>query len=88
MVLKDTTSLTSGMDLSRHARTLRQGPAQARGPRSWWGHTAASLDLQEVPLRRFPMLVVLILGRTGLMLAIVFRSVLVPIKAVIMNTSR
>ncbi|MBK7351614.1 MAG: MMPL family transporter [Gemmatimonadales bacterium] len=88
VVLKDTTSLTSGMDLSRHARTLAKvPPKQLRGATIVvGGYTAASLDLQDVLLRRFPMLVVLILGCTGLMLAIVFRSVLVPIKAVIMNT--
>jgi RND superfamily putative drug exporter len=37
-------------------------------------------------LLRFPLLVGLILGATALMLAIAFRSVLVPLKAIIMNT--
>jgi RND superfamily putative drug exporter len=88
IVLRDTTSLTSGMDLSRKARGLaRDPPKQLRGATILvGGYTAASLDLQEVLLHRFPMLVVLILACTGIMLALVFRSVLVPIKAIIMNT--
>ena len=50
------------------------------------GYSAAALDFQEDLLARFPLLVVLILGATAVMLAIAFRSVLVPIKAIIMNT--
>ncbi len=88
VVLRDTTSLTSGMDLSRAARVLAKSPPKQLRDATIvvGGYTAASLDLQDVLLRRFPMLVFLILACTGLMLAIVFRSVLVPIKAVIMNT--
>jgi putative drug exporter of the RND superfamily len=88
IVLSDTTSLTSGMDLSQRARLLaRDPPKQLREATILvGGYTAASLDLQEVLLHRFPMLVVLILACTGIMLALVFRSVLVPIKAIIMNT--
>jgi RND superfamily putative drug exporter len=88
VVLRDTTSLTSSMDLSRRARVLaRDPPKQLRQARIVvGGYTAASLDLQEVLLHRFPMLVVLILACTGVMLALVFRSFLVPIKAIIMNT--
>ena len=88
VVLSDTTSLTSGMDLSRKARALaKTPPKQLRNATIVvGGYTAASLDLQDVLLHRFPMLVFLILACTGVMLAIVFRSVLVPIKAGIMNT--
>jgi RND superfamily putative drug exporter len=88
IVLRDTTSLTSGMDVARRARSFgRDPPKQLKGARILvGGYTAASLDLQDVLLHRFPMLVVLILACTGVMLALVFRSVLVPIKAVIMNT--
>lgn len=88
VVLRDTTSLTSGMDVSRKARRLGASPPrQLRGAVfRVGGYTAASLDLQDVLLDRFPMLVALILACTGIMLAIVFRSVLVPIKAIIMNT--
>jgi RND superfamily putative drug exporter len=87
-VLRDTTSLTSGMDVSRLARRLATTPPKQLKDASILvgGYTAASLDLQDLLLHRFPLLVALILTCTGLMLAVVFRSVLVPIKAIIMNT--
>jgi RND superfamily putative drug exporter len=50
------------------------------------GYVAGALDFQKLLLDRFPLIIGLILGVTALMLAIVFRSVLVPIKAVVMNT--
>jgi RND superfamily putative drug exporter len=88
VVLRDTTSLTSGMDVSRKARALGQTPPRQLKDATILvgGYTAASLDLQDVLLERFPTMVVLILACTAVMLALVFRSVLVPIKAVIMNT--
>ncbi len=88
VVLKDSTSLTSGMDLSRRARALAHTPPKQLKDATILvgGYTAASLDLQDVLLKRFPLLIGLILSCTGLMLAIVFRSVLVPIKAIIMNS--
>lgn len=88
VILQDTTSLTSGMDLSRKARALAAAAPKQLKEASILvgGYTAASLDLQDVLLKRFPMLVFSILACTGVMLALVFRSVLVPIKAVIMNT--
>jgi RND superfamily putative drug exporter len=86
--MADTTSLTSSMDLVRRTREL--GGAELRGTRGMQvvvgGYSAASLDFQTDLLRRFPLLVGLILGATALMLAIAFRSVLVPLKAIIMNT--
>lgn len=88
VVLQDTVSLTSGMDVSRRARALAKAPPRQLKEATILvgGYTAASLDLQDVLLDRFPVLVFSILTVTGLMLALVFRSVLVPIKAVIMNT--
>jgi RND superfamily putative drug exporter len=84
----DTTSLTSSMDLVRRAREL--GDTPLRGTRGMQvvvgGYAAAALDFQTDLLRRFPLLVGLILGATAVMLALAFRSVLVPLKAIIMNT--
>jgi putative drug exporter of the RND superfamily len=84
----DTTSLTSAMDLVDRARTL--ATSGLRGTRGMQvlvgGYAAAALDFQHDLLRRFPLLVALILGATAVMLALAFRSVLVPIKAIIMNT--
>jgi RND superfamily putative drug exporter len=88
VILADTTSLTTAMDVVERARAL--GQMQLRGTRemrmSVGGYSASSLDFQEDLLRRFPLLVGLILGATAIMLAMAFRSVLVPIKAIIMNT--
>ncbi len=88
VILTDTTSLTSAMDVVARARML--GAAKLRhlsGARILvGGYAAASVDFQRDLLRRFPLLVLLILAATGIMLAIAFRSVLVPIKAVIMNS--
>ena len=84
----DTTSLTSSMDLVARAREL--GKAGLRGTRGMdllvGGYAASALDFQTDLLQRFPLLVGLILGATAVMLAIAFRSVLVPIKAIVMNT--
>ena len=84
----DTTSLTSAMELVERARQL--GHANLRGTRGMQlmvgGYAASAVDFQHDLLRRFPLLVGLILGATAVMLAIAFRSVLVPIKAIIMNT--
>jgi RND superfamily putative drug exporter len=88
VIMADSTSLTTSMDLVRRTREL--GGAELRGTQGMQlvvgGYSAASLDFQDDLLRRFPMLVGLILGATALMLAIAFRSVLVPLKAIIMNT--
>jgi len=88
VVLGDTTSLTSGMDVSQKARDFATNPPKQLKDATILvgGYTASSLDLQNMLLDRFPILVFGILTCTGLMLALVFRSVLVPIKAIIMNT--
>jgi putative drug exporter of the RND superfamily len=84
----DTTSLTSAMELVERARAL--GKSGLRGTRGMnvtvGGYAASALDFQADLLERFPLLVALILGATVVMLAIAFRSVLVPVKAIIMNT--
>jgi RND superfamily putative drug exporter len=50
------------------------------------GYTASAVDFQADLLDRFPLLIVLVLAVTGIMLAVAFRSVLVPIKAIVMNS--
>jgi RND superfamily putative drug exporter len=84
----DTTSLTTAMDVVQRVRELAK--ANLRGTKGFTvqvgGYAASSLDFQTDLLKRFPLLVVLILAATGIMLALAFRSVLVPIKAIIMNT--
>ncbi len=88
VILADTTSLTTATDVVLRARAL--GQAELRGTRGMTltvgGYSAAALDFQDDLLERFPLLIALVLGATAVMLAIAFRSVLVPIKAIIMNT--
>ena len=88
VILADTTSLTTAMDVVTRARGL--GRAELRGTRGMTvtvgGYSAAALDFQRDLLARFPLLIALILGATAIMLAIAFRSVLVPLKAIVMNT--
>ncbi len=89
VILADTTSLTSGMDVVRHVRAVaRSGKIKSlkNTTVSVGGYIAAAVDFQEVLMQRFPLLIGLILATTGLMLAIAFRSVLVPIKAILMNS--
>ncbi len=87
VIPSDTTSLTTSMDLVRDIRALGPG---VRGLDSAnfmvGGYVAASVDFQAALLAQFPLLVFLILSATAVMLAFAFRSVLVPIKAVIMNS--
>jgi RND superfamily putative drug exporter len=84
----DTTSLTTGMDVVRRARALGAAPPkQLRGAViRVGGFQASSLDVQDDLLKRFPRLIALIMGATAVMLAIAFRSVLIPLKAVLLNT--
>ena len=88
VILADTTSLTTATDVVLRARHL--ATAGLRGTKGMTitvgGYSAAALDFQEDMLARFPLLVILILSATAVMLAIAFRSLLVPIKAIIMNT--
>jgi putative drug exporter of the RND superfamily len=88
VILSDTTSLTTAMDVVRKIRSLRT--AQLRGTKGLdikvGGYVASGLDFQDDMLRRLPLLIGLILAATAVMLAVAFRSVLVPLKAIVMNT--
>jgi RND superfamily putative drug exporter len=89
VILSDTTSLTTAMDMVRSVRTMAaEGQVrQLRDARVLvGGYTAGAVDFQDDLLHRFPVLIAMVLGVTAIMLAIAFRSVLVPIKAVIMNS--
>jgi RND superfamily putative drug exporter len=88
IIPSDTTSLLSGMEMVHRARALAaKPPRQLRNAEfAVGGYLAASVDFQANLLEVFPLLIVAILGVTALMLAIAFKSVMVPLKAVIMNT--
>jgi len=88
VIVSDTTSLLSEMEAVRHIRD--RGTAGARGLAgarvSVGGYAASNVDFQRDLLGRVPLMIALILGSTGLVLALVFRSLLIPIKAVVLNT--
>jgi RND superfamily putative drug exporter len=50
------------------------------------GLQALSLDLDRALYRNFPRTILIILGATYLLLLVMFRSLLLPLKAVLMNT--
>jgi RND superfamily putative drug exporter len=87
VLLADSTSFTTSMDVVRRVRSIARTTASGRDTAAVLvgGFAAASVDLQDELLRRFPLLVTVILLATGIMMFVAFRSVLVPIKAVVMN---
>ncbi|MFN2572249.1 MAG: MMPL family transporter [Gemmatimonadales bacterium] len=86
VIAVDSVSLTGMMDLARHVRATIAHGTRLRGAEIVvGGFAASSLDLQEHLLRRFPGIVAMILGVTAIMLFIAFRSLLVPLKAVVLN---
>ncbi|HEX5385377.1 MAG TPA: MMPL family transporter [Gemmatimonadales bacterium] len=88
VVPADTTSLTSDMELVRRIRRLGtdniRGLAGARVLVG--GYAAANVDFQRNLLDRLPLLVAIILGSTALTLALIFRSALIPLKAIVLNS--
>jgi len=85
--LADSTSLLTAMEVVRDVRELAR--SGIRGLDSVdvlvGGFVASGVDLQDQLLRRFPLLVAVVLVTTAIMLFIAFQSVLVPVKAVVMN---
>lgn len=83
----DTVSLTGMMQVVRRARGLvAHGIRGLNGAEVLvGGFAASSLDSQTEILRRFPRTVGFILGITAIMLFFAFRSLLVPLKAVLLN---
>lgn len=88
VTLVDSTSYTTAMDVVRRIRQLAgQGVRGLDSVRvQVGGFVASSLDLQNDLLEQLPMVVGLVLAITAIMLFIAFRSVLVSIKAVVMNS--
>ncbi len=87
VVLADSVTLNGSLDVVRGIRALRVDtlPGLEQAEMLTGGFAPSSLDFRDELVRRFPLLVTLVLAVTALMLGVVFRSVLVPIKAVIMN---
>ncbi|MFI5278857.1 MAG: MMPL family transporter [Gemmatimonadales bacterium] len=87
VVLADSVTLDGSLDAVRNLRRIDVAslPTLQHAELMAGGFAPSSLDFRDELLRRFPLLVLLVLGVTGVMLGLVFKSVLVPIKAVIMN---
>ncbi len=89
VILADTTSLTTAMAVVEDVRHI-VADSSIRQLRSATvhvgGYVANAVDFQALLLARFPLIVALIMSVTAVMLAIAFKSILVPIKAVVMNT--
>ncbi len=88
VLLADTSSLTSALDVTQRAQRLAISRPRGLEEASIMvgGYPAEVLDISEIVARRLPYLIVVVLVVTGVMLGVAFRSVLVPIKAVLMNT--
>ena len=88
VLLADTTTLTGAMDVVRHIRQVvrEDGVAGLEGVDVHvGGFYAASVDLQDTLLKRFPLVIAIVLVVTAVALGLAFESVLVPLKAVVMN---
>jgi len=88
VVLRDTVSLDGSLEAVREVRKydVRALPTLRSARLMVGGFSASNLDFRDRVLSLVPLLAVLVLGVTALMLALVFKSVLVPIKAVLMNS--
>lgn len=86
--LRDTVSLDGALETVRMVRRIpaRSIPTLESARMLVGGFAPSALDFRDRLVKAFPLIVALVLGVTAVMLAWVFRSVLVPIKAVVMNT--
>jgi putative drug exporter of the RND superfamily len=87
VMLADSVSFTGGQDLVRNIRGIvREELAGVDGMRAYvGGFQASTVDLQQDLLKQFPLLIASVLIVTAVALGIAFQSILVPIKAVVMN---
>jgi RND superfamily putative drug exporter len=87
VTLRDTVTLDGSLEAVRRIRAIEPDslPTFAGAELMVGGFAASSEDFRMELVRRFPLLVLVVLGVTAVMLGVVFRSVLVPVKAVIMN---
>ncbi len=87
VLLRDTTSFTGSMDVVRRIRGVVTAgvPGLDSVDVMVTGFQAANTDLQDALLEQFPLVVALVVGATAMMLFFAFKSILVPIKAVLMN---
>ena len=86
VIAADTVTHTGMVELARNVRGVISRGTRLRGAEIVvGGFAASSLDLQQRLLARFPGIIAMILGVTAIMLLWAFKSVLVPLKAVVLN---
>ena len=87
VVPADTVSLTGLMELAQRVRAVvKHGVRGLAGAEILaTGFAASNVDTQHDLMTRFPGTVALVLGITAIMLFAAFRSLLVPVKAVLLN---
>lgn len=88
VALRDTVRLDGALDAVRQVRGIvaRGNPDLPRARLLVGGFFPSALDFRDRLVREFSVIFVLVLGVTAVMLAWVFKSLLVPAKAVVMNT--
>ena len=70
--------------LARHGPPARSRAAAARP--SWWaGATAGSIDFTHVLSDKLPLFIAVVVGLAALLLLVVFRSLVIPVQAALMN---
>ena len=86
--LRDTVSLDGALEAVREVRrtSVRANPDLRHATLLVGGFFPSALDFRDRLVHEFGVIVLLVLGVTAVMLAWVFRSLLVPAKAVVMNT--
>ena len=87
VVLADSASMQTGMEVAHDTRVmLGDGiPALTLDDALVGGFFAAQLDTLDELSRTLPLMLVLVLGATAVMLLVAFRSVIVPLKALVLN---
>ncbi len=83
----DTVSLTGLMDVVQRVRSVAAHRMRGLSGAEILvaGFAASNVDTQHELMNRFPETVALVLGITAIMLFVAFRSLLVPVKAVLLN---
>jgi RND superfamily putative drug exporter len=88
VVLADTVSPLSAMDAVRRVRGLAAGSGLLQSARVLvGGYVAENVDVQAELGSAFPLVAGWIFGATAIVLGLVFRSVLIPLKAILLNAA-
>ena len=88
VVLADTVSPLTAMDVVRRVRGLAAGSGLLQSARVLvGGYVAENVDVQAELGSAFPLVAGWIFGATAIVLGLVFRSVLIPLKAILLNAA-